>query len=169
MRFGVDVCVSLKEQLYLFRQGHFVPVFANTSEKDENWFNRALNFKCDCIVTDDKRVQKWTLKKGLKLFTRVQLNEFIRKSNKKDNNMNLFCVGDVLEMPDKSVWRIEVITKQFDKTYYTVRSIKTGKLEQKSEVELTKKAIIVKFVDPLSENEFSNCKIFDIANYRKMI
>lgn len=86
-----------------------------------------------------------------------------------NNNVNLFYKGDILQMQDKSQWEIVSCTfeKSIDEYLYEYKNIQTGVTDLNAEAILNRKAIVIKFADPIPTR--SKCKIYYLEDYRKQV
>jgi hypothetical protein len=83
--------------------------------------------------------------------------------------MQVFFKGDVLQFRDKSQWEIiEVFDEPIlSQILYSYRNLDTKEEDLETEAELNKKAIVIKWADPIPEVERPKAKIYYLADYRK--
>jgi hypothetical protein len=53
VRLAIDVCVTHRTELELWRAGYRIPVRAQNKEPDEAWLDRASNAGCEVAITAD--------------------------------------------------------------------------------------------------------------------
>lgn len=81
----------------------------------------------------------------------------------------LFYKGDILQMRDKSQWEIlEVHFENLINEYlYEIKNIRTGQSDFEAEVELNRKAIVIRFSDKIDFKRSKGAKVYNLEDYRK--
>lgn len=81
--------------------------------------------------------------------------------------IQLFYKGDILQMRDKSQWEISEVHYEslINQYVYEIRNIHTGNSSIEAEIDLNKKAIVIRFSDQV--NFRPKCKVYNIEDYRR--
>lgn len=97
MIVAVDVFVSCRDQLSLWRAGHSVPVWAEEGEEDVFWLVRAKSSKCDVVVTQDAGAARTAYNMGFHVVL------FPNRINKADRTTEILFQLRQLEESERQV------------------------------------------------------------------
>lgn len=82
--------------------------------------------------------------------------------------MNLFCVGDILQMRDNSQWEVfhMFYEPMLGEYCYEIRSLVNDNVRMETEWELNRVAIVLKFAHSLPKERSKGAKVYHMEDYR---